>query len=193
MERLTCMRLTLTLSALLLVASPVGAGTLQIWEDSLGSPGSTAVFPYGTGLLADLDFDADSAEGGSGLPFGGPSEIDIQPTGNLVFVAFTCQLAGCTENVDYVFTPGGAGTGALLLSDPNFANPETGIFDIGLLEFDILSGLGTMELLGCNYSDGSANEQTCDPFTLVTAVPEPSTGLLLAAALGGLGLARRRR
>ncbi len=185
-------RLALAVCSLLVAAAPAAAGTLRIWEDSLGAPDTTAPFPNGSGLIADLDFDADSAEGGSGLPFGGPSEIDIRPSGNLVFVAFTCQLSGCTENVDYVFTPGGAGTGGLLLSDPNFANPETGIFDIGLLEFDIASGLGTMELVGCNYSDGNETEQTCDPFTLV-AVPEPGTAALLGLTLGAVAISRRRR
>lgn len=183
-------RISLAVSVLLLAAAPAMASTFQIYEDSLGSPGVTAQFPTGNDLVADIDFDADSAEDG-GLLLGGPSEISIKPTGSVVFVAFTCQLAGCTEGVDYTFTPGNAGAGgSLLLTDPD-ASAHSGIYELGDLTFDA-AGLGTIELLGCNYTDGNGTESTCDPFTLVTTVPEPGTGALLGLALAALGFARRR-
>jgi len=181
-------RISLAVSVLLLAAAPALASTFQIYEDSLGGPGDTAEFPTGSGSVADIDFDADSAEDG-GLLLGGPSEISIQPTGSVIFVAFSCQLAGCTEGVDYTFTPGAAGTGSLLLSDPD-ANAHSGIYEMGDLTFDA-AGLGTIELLGCNYTDGNGTESTCDPFTLV-AVPEPGTGALVGLALVAFALARRR-
>ena len=182
-------RIAVFASALSLASLPAVASTFQIYEDSHGNPGVTGLYPTGSGQVADIDFDANSAEGGS-LPFGGPSEIDIRPTGSLVLVAFTCQLSGCAEGVDYFFTPGGAGTGSLLLSDPD-AGAHSGIYEMGDLTFDA-AGLGTIELVGCNYTDAGGTERSCDPFTLVQT-PEPGTGTLLGLALGALAFVRRRR
>ena len=182
-------KIALAVSALLCCAGPVSASTFQIYEDSLGSPGVTAQFPTGSGLVADVDFDASSAEGGS-LLFGA-SEIEIVPLGDAVLVAFSCQLAGCTAGIDYVFTPGGAGTGSILVSDPDL-NPKTGLFELGDITWDSLLG-GSLQLVGCNYTDANAVERTCDPFTLATTVPEPGTGALFGLALGALAFARRHR
>src|ERR1700752_3374846 len=110
-------RIALAASALLFAAAPAWASSFQIYEDSLGSPGVTAQFGPGFSLVADVDFDASSAEGG-GLLFGA-SEIEILPQGDAYLVAFVCQPAGCTEGVDYTFTAGGAGTGSILISDPD--------------------------------------------------------------------------
>jgi hypothetical protein len=118
---------------LLLSAAPGWAGSLQIFEGSLGAPGVTAQFPTGNGLTADIDFDASSAEGG-GLSFGA-SEITIVPLGAAVLRAFTCQLAaGCTEGVDYVFTPGGAGVGRIIVNDSDI-NPKNEIFNLVAIRF----------------------------------------------------------
>ena len=181
----------LAVSALLLCAAPAWASTFQIYEDSLGSPGMTALFPNGPSLVADIDFDASSAEGG-GLLFGA-SEIEIVPLGDAVLMAFVCQISGCTENIDYVFTAGGAGVGSILVSDPTdlFPNLMTGAFELGDITWDSLAP-GSLELTGCNYTDANAVERTCDPFTLAQAVPEPGTGLLLGVALAALAFARRR-
>jgi len=180
-----------TLLSLLLLwpAASATASSFQIWEDSAGAPGVSALFPTGSGLLADIDFDADAAEGGA-LLFGA-SEIEMIPLGDVVFVDFTCELAGCTENVDYVFTPGGEGVGLIRVSDPNFDSPIHGIFDLGSILFDA-AGLGQIRLTGCNYTDANAVERTCDPFTLVN-VPEPGTGALLGGSLAAVALLRRRR
>jgi hypothetical protein len=62
---------------------------------------------------------------------------------------------------------------------------------MGDLTFNV-AGVGTIELNGCNYTDGNGTEQTCDPFTLVQTVPEPGTGALLGLALVALAFARRR-
>ena len=50
-------RLALAVSFSLFVslAAPAWAGTLQFFEDSLGSPGVTAVFAPGSGLVGDID------------------------------------------------------------------------------------------------------------------------------------------
>ena len=163
--------ITLALSVVVLAHAPAWSGTLQIYEASLGAPGVTAVFASGNGLVADVDFDASSAEGGS-LLFGA-SEIAIVPVGDAVLVAFDCQLSsGCTEGVDYVFTPGGAGVGSILVTDPS-ADPLTGIHELGDIVWDSPAD-GGLHLDGCNYTDANANERTCDPFTLARTAP-PAT------------------
>ena len=53
----------LAVSALLLLAAPAWAGTLQYFEDSLGSPGVTALYAPGSGLVADIDYDAELRRG----------------------------------------------------------------------------------------------------------------------------------
>lgn len=181
--------LAVTVSLFVSLAAPTWAGTLQYFEDSLGSPGVTALYAPGSGLVADIDYDASSAEGGSLLY--GASEITIIPLGDAVLVAFTCQLAaGCTEGVEYTFTAGGAGTGILQVSDSDI-DPQTGLLELGDITWDSLSS-GSLYLASCNYTDGSPAERTCDPFTLATTVPEPATGALLGLALAAFGVARRR-
>jgi PEP-CTERM motif len=172
------------------LSAPAVAGTLQYFEESLGSPGVTAAFAPGSGLVADIDYDASSAEGGS-LLFGA-SEITIVPLGDAVLTAFSCELAaGCASGTDYVFTAGGAGVGSIVVSDSD-SNPQTGILELGLVTWNSLAS-GSLSLSSCNYTDASATERTCSPFTLATTVPEPATGALVAAALAAIGFARRRR
>ena len=182
-------KLAPAVSALLFCAAPGWASTFQIFEESAGSPGVTAVLPTGSGLLADIDYDASSAEGGSLLL--GPSEITIRPSGDASLVAFTCELAGCTENVDYVFTPGNFAAGGKVIVTVDDPNPEFGLIELGIIQFDSLVS-GDLHLDSCNYTDANSQPHTCDPFTLVQTVPEPGTAALLGLALGALGIARRR-
>lgn len=174
--------------ALLILADGAAAGSLQFWEDSLGAPGVTATFAPGTGLLADIDFDADSAEGGGLLL--GATEIEIRPQGTLVLVGFSCELTGCTQGNDYVFVPGDAAAGGkVVVSDPDFRSKH-GVFDLGTVEFDGADP-GSLPLVTCNYTGADGIERTCDPFVLVS-LPEP--GALLGATTGAaLLLALRRR
>ena len=70
-------KIALAVSVLLLAAAPAMASTFQIYEDSLGAPGVTAQFPTGSGQVADIDFDADSAEDGGLLLGGRPASISF--------------------------------------------------------------------------------------------------------------------
>ena len=173
-----------------LAATAATAGSLDFWESSHGAQDVTANFPNGPAQIADVDFDADSAEGGGLLL--GATEIEIRPTGNVSFTAFSCQLRGCHAD-DYVFTPGTAGQGGkLLVSDPDF-DEKHGVYDLGTITFDAPQQPGTMPLVNCNYTGLDFQEHTCSPFVLVS-LPEPARA---AAQLAGAALlvalrARRR-
>jgi len=181
--------LTLLLAAAAEAASPLG--DLQLFENTLGAPGIAAVFEAGSGLVADVDLDADSAEGGGLLQ--GATEIELRPTGSVVFVDFVCEFQGaCREGIDYVFTPGGEGQGALVfVSDPDFQE-QNGLRDVGAITFDSNGDPGTIELADCNYTGQDVAEYRCTPATLAT-MPEPGRGwALLVGALAVLGLRRGR-
>jgi hypothetical protein len=172
-------------------AGAASAGSLDFWEDSRGARDVTADFPAGTAQIADVDFDADSAEGG-GMAFGA-SEIVIRPTGNVSFTAFTCQLQGC--NGDYEFTAGTASQGGRVLVTDSDANEKHGIYDLGTITFDAPQSPGTMPLVECSYTGLDYVERTCSPFVLVS-LPEPVRAAALlagAAILAGLGARRRMR
>ena len=187
--------LAVTLSLFVSLAAPASAvGTLQYF-DSLGGQGITALYAPNNGLVSDIDYNAGSAEGGS-LLFGA-SEITIIPLGDAVLTAFVCQLAaGCVSGTDYVFTPGGAGTGSIVVSDSD-SNAQNSVLELGDITWNSLAS-GGLGLLSCNYTDANAVERTCSPFMLATTdselqVPEPSTGALVAAALAAFAVARRNR
>jgi hypothetical protein len=177
---------TLLLVAGVLGGAPAAAanGTLQFWEDSNGAPGVTAQFPTGVAQTAHIVFDASSAEAG-GLTFGA-SEIEIRAYGSMEFVAFDCELAGCSAS-NYIFDPGTQSTlprpGRVAVSDPG-AGSKTGLHPVGTITFNAAQEPGAMPLVGCNYTDLELRERTCNQFVLVT-LPEPAgpAALLCAAAL----------
>ncbi len=184
-------KITLVGAAILFAASLAAAGSLDFWEDARGAQDVTALFPTGPAQVAHIVFDADSAEGG-GIQ-GGASEIEIRPTGSAVFTAFSCAFQGCSPGNDYTFVGGGAGTGLVLVTDPDFEGEKHGIHDLGTITFEAPQEPGGMPLIGCNYVDLNFVERTCTPFVLVT-LPEPAgIAALLAGAALLLGPLRRWR
>jgi hypothetical protein len=181
-------RTILFASAWVAFAAGASAGSLDFWENSRGARGVTADFPAGTVQIADIDFDADSAEGG-GLLFGA-SEIKIRPTGNVAFTAFTCQLPGCSG--DYEFAPGTASQGGQVVLSDSDGNEKHGVYDLGTISFDAPQSPGTM-LVECRYTGVDFVERSCSPFVLVS-LPEPArVAALFAGAALLVGLRARRR
>ena len=173
-------------AAVILFAAPSAAGTLQFWEYTRGDPGVTAQFPTGTLLYAEIDYDADTAEGG-GL-FYGAADIEIRPTGSVSFVDFACHIPGC----DYVFTPGDENLrGKIVVSDPRLS-VQHGIQDLGAITFDAQQEPGSIELIKCNYFALDYQEHTCNRFTLVQ-LPEPAALAMLCAGAALLAALARIR
>ncbi len=183
-------QILLVSTAMLGAAIGASAGTLDFWESSLGAKDVTASFPTGAAQQANVDFDADSAEGGGMLL--GASEVEIRPTGSVSFTSFNCELQSC-NNDDYVFVAGTAGQGGLVrVSDPD-VDEKHGIYDLGTITFDAPQEPGSLPLVTCNYTGLDGQEHTCSPFVLVT-LPEPSgSAALVAGAALMFGALRRRR
>jgi hypothetical protein len=181
-------RRTILFASALFAATAASAGSLDFWEHSRGARGVTADFPTGIAQIADVDFDADSAEGG-GLLFGA-SEIVIRPTGSVAFTAFTCQLEGCQG--DYEFTPGNASQGGRVIVSDSDANEKHGIYDLGTITFDAPQAPGTMPLVECSYTGLDFVERTCSPFVLVS-LPEPARAAALCTGAAWLVVLRPRR
>ena len=173
-------RTILFASVLVAFAVDASAGLLDFWEDSRGARDVTANYPTGMTQIADIDFDADSAEGG-GMAFGA-TEIDIRPTGNVSFTSFTCQLEGCAGN--YEFTPGTESQGGRLVVSDFDGHEKHGLYDLGTIAFAAPQQPGAMPLVGCRYMGRDFVERSCSPFVLVS-LPEPAreTALLAGAAL----------
>ena len=167
-------------SALLLVALPVRAGTLEIFEASVGHGQIRVVTGPVTNLLVDLDYAPVTAEGGK---LYGMSEVEIQATGNLVLspTGFACQASSCL----YSPSPFVSGKRIRVTAGNDLAG-ETAT-TANLLTVGVTGSSGYVVLVRGEYLDGTGsgalvgNVQTVDAAPLVT-VPEPTPRLGLAAA-----------
>jgi hypothetical protein len=174
---------TLAAASVLLLASqaiPARAGTLEIYEASVG-PGQmrTLTGPV-TNALVDLDYAPISAEGGK---LYGMSEVEIQATGNLILspTGFACQASGCL----YSPSPFVAGKKIRVTAGNDLAGESTA--SANLLTIGVTGSSGYVVLVRGEYLDATAtgaqvgSARTLDAAPLVT-VPEPDPTLVVATA-----------
>jgi hypothetical protein len=172
------------------LAAPAAAGSLDFWEATHGAQDVTAHFPTGNAQVAEIYFDADSAETG-GLVFGA-TEIEFRATGSVDFTNFQCGLAGCNA-ADWAMGPTTKEPFEFVRVNDSDTEEKHGLYHLGTITFDGPQEPGDMLLYGCNYTTLDNVERTCSQFVVVT-LPEPAVGApLLAGAVLLLGLRRHRR
>lgn len=190
--------LRLALAASLLTAflgapERAAATTLEIYPAAAGV-GNTLFEPGPlSDFQLDVDYDASTAEGGTLFGF---TEVLFRTTGDLVFTStFSCDAAGCLHAPMPVM-----GT-EVRITGGDGINGEVGVFD--LATFGITGTFGSVEVAGGigggSYlvdlfdDDGVPDSvEMLSQATLLTVVPEPASGLLMAGGLAALALHRRR-
>jgi hypothetical protein len=178
-------------SALLAFAAKAAtAGSLDFWENSRGAEDVTAHFPTGNAQVAEIYFDADSAETG-GLVFGA-TEMEFRATGSVDFTGFQCGLAGCNA-ADWAMGPTTKEPFEFVRVNDSDTEEKHGLYHMGTITFDGPQQPGSMFLYGCNYTTLDYVERTCTQFVVVQ-LPEPArASALLAGAALLVGLCARRR
>lgn len=180
---------TLVLASCLAAGARAQAGSLEVYESSVGIGQVRSISGPVADALIDVDYAPATAEGGKLF---GMSELEIVATGNLVLtpVGFTCQAVGCL----YSPLPFVAGK-RILITGGNDLTGESAA-TANLLRFGLTGSTGHVVLTGGEYLDGTGpggsvgTVQTIDVAILVT-VPEPGIAPGLAAACGLLTLATR--
>ena len=178
--------------AVLVLSAPVSAvaGSMQVFEASVGA-GNVLALTADTGIaVLNIDFDPSTAEIGflepvrySGLGGSGATLPTYTATGGLTLTAFTCLLDACTPSAltatSVSFLSGASDTG------PDFGSLSVQTNGASVGDQIILSGI---------YLDGSIGNQTfgSSGIVILEVVPEPGTIVLLGMALGGMAFLRRR-
>jgi len=167
------------------------AGTLEIYESSVGQGLVRSISGPVTNALIDLDYAPISAEGGK---LYGLSEIEIQATGNLVLTptGFTCQATGCL----YSPTPFVSGKKIRITAGNDLAGEIASAAN--LMRIGVTGSTGHIVLARGEYVDGTGNAASVGAIrnvdvTLLVTVPEVELAAGLAATCGLLAVLGRRR
>ena len=167
------------------------AGTLRIYESSVGQGQVRSIPGPVTNALIDLDYAPASAEGGK---LYGVSEVEIEATGNLVLspTGFACQATSCL----YSPQPFVAGKRIRVTAGNDLAGETAAAAN--LLRIGVTGSTGHIVLVRGEYLDGTGPAgsvgtlRTLDAAPLVT-VPELAGTPGLAAGCGMLALASLRK
>lgn len=174
-----------------IAADPSRAGTLRIYESSVGQGQVRAIPGPVTNALIDLDYAPASAEGGK---LYGVSEVQIEATGNLVLspTGFTCQATTCL----YAPQPFVAGKRIRVTAGNDLIGTTASAANF--LRIGVTGSTGHIVLVRGEYLDGTGAAgsvgtlRTVDAAPLVT-VPELEGAAGLAAGCGLLALASLRK
>lgn len=167
------------------------AGTLSIYESSVGQGQVRAIAGPVTNALIDLDYAPATAEGGK---LYGVSEVEIEATGNLVLspTGFACQATSCL----YSPQPFVAGKRIRVTAGNDLAGTTAAAANF--LRIGVTGSTGHIVLVRGEYLDGTGTAgsigaiQALDAAPLVT-VPELGGAGGLAAGCGLLALASLRK
>lgn len=165
-------------------AGAASAGTLRIYEATVGA-GRTRVIVGGVvNALVDVDYAPVSAEGGK---LYGVSELEIEATGNLVLTptGFACQAVPC------LFSPSPFVTGKRIRVTAGNDLVGSTATTTNLLTIGLTGSSGYVVVTRGEYVDGTGPGATVGAVrspdvTVLVSVPEP--GLLPGLAAAGLGL-----
>ena len=168
------------------------AGSLEIWESSVGMGLVRSISGPVTNAVIDLDYAPITAEGGK---LYGLSEVEIQATGNLVLspTGFTCEATAC------LFSPSPFVSGKKLRVTAG--NDLTGEIasTANLLRVGVTGSTGHIVIVRGEYLDGTGISASVGTVRSVDAAPlvtvpevERIPGLVAACTLVA-ALGRRRR
>ena len=182
--------LLVLVACLTLTARASKAGTLDVYEASVGRNQVRTISGPVTNALVDLDYAPSTAEGGKLF---GMSEIEIEATGNLVLtpIGFACQAVSC------LYSPSPFATGRRIrMTGGNDLAGETAAA-ANLLTIGVTGSSGYVVLTRGEYLDGTGTAgsvgsiQTPD-VTLLVRVPETDLDVGIAAACALLALSARQ-
>jgi len=180
---------TLVVASCLAAGARAQAGSLEIYESSVGIGQVRSISTPVTNALIDVDYAPATAEGAKLF---GMSELEIETTGNLVLTptGFTCQATSCL----YSPLPFVAGK-RIQITAGNDLTGETAA-TANLLRIGLTGSTGHVVVTRGEYLDGTGPGGSVGAVQIVdvailVSVPEAGFPSGLAAACGLLALAAR--